>query len=108
MRWLRRVRKASIGPDLRDALEQAGRATVQMLAFYAPINRTDLPAVLSRISDPSTKERAGAFAWLTEVADKAERKEQRIEIVEWAILIFVIFGVIVDALLFCQERHWLP
>jgi hypothetical protein len=82
MRWFRRVRKASICPKLRDALEQAGTATVQMLAFYGPVNRTDLPAVLSRISDPSTKEREGAFEWLTETADRAERKEQRIELVE--------------------------
>ena len=45
---------------------------------------------------------------LNEKAHRAERKEIRVEFVEWAILIFVISGVIVDALLFFQERHGLP
>lgn len=44
-----------------------------------------------------------ATAWLTERADLRERREDRIEMVEWAVLIFVVLGVIVDiALLF---RH---
>jgi hypothetical protein len=40
-----------------------------------------------------------ATAWLTERADLAERTEDRIETVEWAVLIFVAVGVIVDVLL---------
>jgi hypothetical protein len=38
-----------------------------------------------------------ALAWLTEQSDLLkERKETRIELLEWAILIFVILGVVVE------------
>ena len=45
-----------------------------------------------------------ATEWLTERGDSREQHEQRVETVEWAILIFVILGVIADAKL----AGWLP
>lgn len=44
-----------------------------------------------------------ATAWLTERADLAERREDRLETVEWAVLIFVAVGVIADVLLVLQH-----
>jgi hypothetical protein len=38
-------------------------------------------------------------AWLTERADINERREQRMEAAEWAVLIFVAVGVVADILL---------
>ncbi len=47
------------------------------------------------------EKRQALLEWLRERRDAAEIHEHRVEIVEWAILIFVVFGVIVDlALLF--------
>ncbi len=40
-----------------------------------------------------------AAAWLTERADLREQREDRIEIVEWAVLLFVAVGVVADILL---------
>jgi hypothetical protein len=39
--------------------------------------------------------------------DTVQNLQWRMEAVEWAIL-FVVLDVVVDALLFCEERHWLP
>jgi len=102
MRWrLRKVRVAKISQEVRDELERSGE-TVIAHALAVPLDVSDSPLHKFR-----HEERQAAEDWLTERRDIAERKEQRVELVEWAILVFVIFGVIVDALLFSQERHWL-
>jgi hypothetical protein len=44
-----------------------------------------------------------ALAWLTERRDIHERKEDRLETVEWAILVFVIVGVLADILIVVHE-----
>jgi hypothetical protein len=44
-----------------------------------------------------------AREWLTERADSHERREQRLETIEWAILIFVVLAVIVDVVLLCHQ-----
>jgi hypothetical protein len=105
MRWsLHKVRKAKIDTKLRDLFEQAGVATVQTFAFSALANREGMPVELRDISVAQSKERTAAIKWLTEKADMAERKEQRVEFVEWAILAFVILGVITDVMLVLHER----
>jgi hypothetical protein len=38
-----------------------------------------------------------AADWLTERGDSQEQREQRMEAVEWAILIFVVLGVVVES-----------
>ena len=40
---------------------------------------------------------AEASRWLTERGDERQRHEERIETLEWAILIFVFLGVIVES-----------
>jgi hypothetical protein len=48
------------------------------------------------------EERPAAEAWLTEKRDLEERNRQRTETVEIAILVFVVFGVVLDFLIFVQ------
>lgn len=102
-RGLHKVRPAKIEARLRDMFEQAGVETVRTLVFIATVNREGLPEAWKQISVPS-EERNAALEWLTEKADIAERKEQRVELIEWAILVFVILGVVTDVLLLIHER----
>jgi hypothetical protein len=44
-----------------------------------------------------------ALEWLTERRDIHERREDRLETVEWAILIFVIVGVLADLAIVAHE-----
>jgi hypothetical protein len=96
----RKVRRANIPQHARDAFERFGEtiiANALTLAFQ--------PAdpELNQIVFNKGQWREHAISWLTERRDIAERKEQRVEFVEWAILVFVIFGVIADALLVLHE-----
>jgi hypothetical protein len=43
------------------------------------------------------------MAWLTERQDIHERREDRLETAEWAILIFVIVGVLADIAIVLHE-----
>ena len=44
-------------------------------------------------------DRHHTLAWLTERRDIHERREDRLETVEWAILVWVVLGVIADIIL---------
>jgi hypothetical protein len=46
---------------------------------------------------------AEAAAWLTEKRDEEECDKTRTEIVEWAILVFVVLGVVFDFLILLKE-----
>jgi hypothetical protein len=48
---------------------------------------------------PHANNGAWAYRNKTERADLAERRENRLEAVEWAVLIFVVVGVVADILL---------
>ncbi len=98
MWWWRRVRPANIPEDLRIILERYGEdALAHALAVGPRIESAELYTILNT-------QRAGVLAWLTERRDIAARREDRLETVEWAILIFVIIGVITDVLLLLHER----
>jgi hypothetical protein len=88
--WLRKVRVANISPAIRDELERSGEAVLAH-ALAAPLDTPTSPLHKFRYA-----ERPAAEAWLTERRDIAERKEKRVELVEWAILLFVIVGVVAD------------
>jgi hypothetical protein len=60
------------------------------------INRSNLPPILQRVSDQSA-EREAAFKWLTEMADKADRRETWNLTMEAAITVLVAFSLIVEA-----------
>jgi hypothetical protein len=52
------------------------------------------------------REHQAALDWLTERQDIHERGEDRLETVEWAILIFVVVGVIVESWLGNLTLTW--
>jgi len=97
--WWRKVRYASIPKDARDIFERFGEAIIGSVVTGGMAQRhgdlqkiyTDQNAMLSH-----------ATAWLTERADLRELHEQRLETAEWAILIFVVAGVILDCILVAQ------
>lgn len=108
MWWWRKVRRADISQALRDELEMFGE-TVIAGAVTMTYNEPDHPeGVLivrtndaftfthSRLHELVSTRRKEALAWLRERRDAAERKEQRGETVEIAILIFVLLGVVAD------------
>jgi hypothetical protein len=94
MWWLRKVRRANISQELRDDLERFGETVIAGALVLGPHSSDDKPLyALVNNHQPES------LAWLTERRDIAERKEQRVETVEVAVLIFVVVGVIVDVLL---------
>jgi hypothetical protein len=97
----RKVRKADIPQAHRDVFERYGESVMQMMiaANFAPRAKE----LSEMYSDQAMIENAGK--WLTERADKNAKHEWRIEIVEWAILIFVIVGVAVDLYILHATSH---
>jgi hypothetical protein len=101
MWWWRRVRHSVIPDQIRDEFERYGEniiALVLALPLVPDESTPQSPLSLS-LHDLVYHHRNEAIAWLTERRDIEERHEHRIETVEWAILIFVILGVITDIML---------
>ena len=99
MGWLRKVRKARIPQENRDLFERYGESIIVGLL----ISGLQPPYVeLQRIYN-NKDAMQNARDWLTERGDIRERREQRLEIVEWAILIFVVLGVIVESISLFHE-----
>jgi hypothetical protein len=89
MWWWRKVRKANIPSELRSKFELYGEDMIaSVLATRTEGNYGDLSSNLGE-----------ALAWLTERRDIHERREDRLETVEWAILCWVMVGVIADIVL---------
>lgn len=90
MWWWHKVRKANIPAALRERFELIG---VQVLsgALVISLDTPDSPLFEIR-----HRHRAEAEAWLREQRDEEERRHDRLETVEWAILVAVVFGVLVD------------
>lgn len=114
MWWWRKIRRADISQALRDELEMFGE-TVIAGALTMTYDEPDQPkgVVLvrihgfsftrSRLYELVSAHRDEALAWLREKRDMAERKEQRGETVEIAILVFVLLGVLADFMLLRME-----
>jgi hypothetical protein len=98
MRWWRKVRRANIPDTLRDQLEQAGETVVAMMLASGITAQYSGPLV-----GVLQTQWEGALAWLTERRDIQERREDRLEMVEWAILIFVVVGVLADFAIVAHE-----
>jgi len=97
MWWWRKVRRANkIPQDVRDELERYGELAVATALARA------FDVQSGPMFDLARTHRDHALAWLTERRDIAERKEQRMETVECAILI--IFGVVIDILLLVNGK----
>lgn len=101
--WWRKVRRANIGPVDRDTFERFGEPVI---ATVLASGLNPRPEELQQVYNNPSKLKA-AESWLTEQADLREQHEQRLETLEWAILIFVILGVVADGLLAAHEFGWL-
>jgi hypothetical protein len=96
--WWRKVRIANIPPESREVFERFGEDVIaQMVASGFSPRAAELEVMYRE-----PKRIAEASAWLTERGDKREQHEQRLETAEWAILIFVFMGVILDCILVTQ------
>ena len=103
MWWWRKIRRAQIAPSERDLFERYGENVIQMiLCGHAGVSTP--PELMALYRSPDAVQRAAV--WLTERADEREQHEQRLETLEWAILIFVFLGVIVDGMLAAHEFGW--
>jgi hypothetical protein len=102
--WWRKVRRANIPANAREAFEQTGKFGVaaELAADFPPakILLRDKDYVDGRIKQYGRD-------WMREQVELEERREDRLETVEWAILIFVIVGVVADTLIVAHELGWL-
>jgi hypothetical protein len=99
MRRWRKVRRANIPDDVRQAFEKTGQ-----FAVAAELNH-DFPPAKPILRDryPDGTIKLHGREWIREQIDRAERREDRLETVEWAILIFVVVGVVADCLIVAHE-----
>jgi hypothetical protein len=94
--WWRKVRYATIPKEARDIFERFGDSVIGSVVTNGMGQRHgDLHKIYTDTDHMLTH----ATAWLTERADLRELHEQRLETAEWAILVFVIVGVVLDLLL---------
>jgi|ERR1700682_5603262 hypothetical protein len=97
-RW-RKVEKAKITEKDRKLFERYGEAAItNVLANNVAPLSNDLKIL---IAGPGKMNEAAE--WLSERGAAHERREQRLETIEWAILIFVFASLIVDVLLLCRD-----
>jgi hypothetical protein len=92
---MRKVRKSAIPQTSRDIFERYGEEIIASIVCggFNP-RATELRNVYQ--NDRMINE---AIEWLTERGDAKVLHEQRLEFVEWSILIFVIVSVILDGLI---------
>ena len=95
MWWWRRVRRANIPADVRQACEMFGPAVLSVA----------IAGHITSMSDGHDfyiffrNNRAEILEWLREQREIQERRENRRETVEWAIMIFAASGVLTDLLM---------
>jgi hypothetical protein len=101
MWWWRKVRTADIPSADRDTFERFGEVVIVSLLTSG---LTPKSKELQAFYGDADKE-GNVKAWLTERGDLHERREQRLETVEWAILGFVFLAVIIDVVLLFHQLH---
>jgi hypothetical protein len=86
---LRRIRKAKIPKEDRDLFERYGENVIgQVLASGLARGAGDLHRLYDQ---PAIK--THARDWLTERSDAHEQREQRLELLEWAIVVLIIVEI---------------
>lgn len=105
----RRIRRANIPNELRDRFEVYGENVLALMLSTGDVHTTQ-GASLQRLEliDLVQQRPAELVAWLQERADTHERREDRLEAVEWAILIAVIVGVLADCAIVAHELRFGP
>ena len=98
------IRRANIEQSKRDMFEQCGVEVVSLALGLGSLTAGggEFPTAVLRTV---VMGQADATAWLQEKRDEERCAKRRGELVEWAILIFVIVGVVLDFLLFKQGFH---
>jgi hypothetical protein len=102
MWWWRKVRRATIPAELRERFELYGE-TLMALA----IESGDATRIGAELAGLGQQKRQEIVEWLRERRDLEECHEDRLETVEWAILIFVAIGVLADLAIVAHEIGWL-
>jgi hypothetical protein len=93
VRW-KDVRWADIPDDDRDLCEKYGEAALQLLLSGAVGANT--PAELVEIHNNPDKTRVNhIIAWLREQADRKEHREDRLEAIEWGIIVLIVLELFV-------------
>jgi hypothetical protein len=92
MWWWRKVRKANIPEQLRTSFERYGEDVLAHAVAIGAVSAGQGHELIELLQGKKQQ----IFDWLTERRDIHERREQRLETAEWAILIWVVVGVIAD------------
>jgi hypothetical protein len=92
MWWWHKIRRANIPTDVRPAFEETGHISVaaELAEKFPPAK----PILRDKYVDGDIKKYGQE--WIRERSDRDERHEDRVETVEWVILIFVVLGVVLD------------
>jgi len=94
MFWLRKVRKANIPPEERDLFERYGENVIGIVLASGLNPGTG--ELYKLYGDANAK--AHARDWLTERSDAHEFREQRLEILEWSIVVLIVFEIVLNFL----------
>jgi hypothetical protein len=98
--WWRKVRYATIPKEARDIFERYGEFIISSVVTGGMAQRH---GDLQKIYTDQHKMLAHAMAWLTERGDIREQREQRLETVEWAILIFAFWALLTELSISAHE-----
>jgi len=96
--WWHGIRRADIPQELRDRFELHGETLMALAIESGDANR--IGAELAALGQQKRQE---IVDWLRERRDIAQRHADRLETVEWAILIAVVIGVVADVLIVAHE-----
>jgi hypothetical protein len=102
MWWWRKVNRANIAAELRDRFELYGEVVLAN-AVGAGEHSSKGPELNALLKERQTE----IVEWLREKRDEADRHADRLETVEWAILVAVIVGVVADLAIVAHEIGWL-
>ena len=89
--WWQKVRRANIPPELRERFEFYGEKLIALAIESHDPNR-----IGAELSNLVQHKRTEIIAWLQERRDLAVQQEDRLETVEWALLLFVFISVVLE------------
>jgi hypothetical protein len=90
--WWHKVRPANIPQELRARFELFGETLMALAIESGDANRIGV-----ELAALGQQKRQEIVEWLRECRDIEAQHQDRLETVEWAILIFVVLGVIVES-----------
>ena len=98
MWWWHKIRRADIPRELRERFELHGETLMALAIESGDANRIGV-----ELAGLGQMKRREIVEWLKERRDIAARHEDRLETVEWAILIAVVIGVVADVAIVAHE-----